>query len=188
VTRTRIGSPYVVEAMNQGVAAGCRAVVGYEANGGFLTASDIADPQTGAVLPALPTRDAALPIIAVLLSSKRSARPLSELVAELPPRFTASGLLSGFPNEEGKALVAHFQQAGADFANEVFTASFGDVTSMDFTDGARMTFGSEDIAHLRPSGNAPEFRVYTESSTDEAAVRNNDTVLGIVEGLKGGVE
>jgi phosphomannomutase len=188
VTRTRIGSPYVVEAMNEAVAAGRRVVVGYEANGGFLTASDIADPQTGAVLPALPTRDAALPIFAVLLSSKRSGKLLSKLVEELPPRYTASGLLRGFPNEEGKALVAHFEQAGADFANEMFSESFGDVASMDFTDGARMTFASGDIVHLRPSGNAPEFRVYTESSAEETAERNNDTALGIVEALKDGMD
>ena len=185
VSRTRIGSPYVIEAMNQAVGAGQKTVVGYEANGGFLTATDIVDPETGAVLPALPTRDAALPIIAVLLLSQRRGKTLSKLVAELPPRFTASGLLRGFPNEEGKALVARFQSSGTEFANEVFSVSFGGVESMDFTDGARMTFASGDIVHARPSGNAPEFRVYTESSTEEAAVGNNKIALGIIDELKG---
>jgi phosphomannomutase len=184
VTRTRIGSPYVVEAMDRAVDAGSKLVVGYEANGGYLTASDVTGPETGAVMPALPTRDAALPIIAALMSAKRKGKKLSELVADLPPRYTASGLLRGFPNDQGKALVAKFREAGAEFANEVFYSSFGEVESMDFTDGARTTFASGDIVHVRPSGNAPEFRVYTESSTEETAVRNNEVALGVVEQLK----
>jgi phosphomannomutase len=186
VTRTRIGSPYVVEAMNEAVAAGGKVVVGYEANGGFLLATDYVGPDLTGVLPALPTRDSALPIIAVLLSAKRSAKTLSELVAGLPQRYTASGLLRQFPNEQGKALVARFQEAGAPFASEVFSDSFGAVASLDFTDGARITFESEDVVHLRPSGNAPEFRVYTESSTEERAAANNQTAVGIVARLRQG--
>ncbi len=41
VYRTRIGSPYVIEEMEQELAAGQGSVAGYEANGGFLLASDI---------------------------------------------------------------------------------------------------------------------------------------------------
>ena len=81
--------------------------------------------------------------------------------------------------------MAEFQEAGAAFADEVFAGAFGAVASMDFTDGARMTFASGDVVHIRPSGNAPEFRVYTESSTADEAVRNNDPTLGIVETLQG---
>ena len=186
VTRTRIGSPYVVEAMNDAVAAGGSVVVGYEANGGFLTATDITVAGTGGVLPALPTRDAALPIIAVLLAARRKGVALSALVGDLPPRYTASGLLHEFPNDQGKALVAKFEEAGAPFAAEVFSGVFGDVESLDFTDGARVTFTSADIVHVRPSGNAPEFRVYTESSSEERAVSSNETAIGIVATLKQG--
>lgn len=185
VTRTRIGSPYVIEAMNEAVAAGHGVVVGYEANGGYLTATDITDPETGAVLPALPTRDAALPIIAVLLLAKRRGKTLSQLVAELPPRYTASGLLRDFPNAQGKALVAKFEKAGLAYANDVFAGAFGKVASMDFTDGARLTFLSDDIVHVRPSGNAPEFRVYTESDTEKKAISNNQAARDIVARLKG---
>jgi len=184
VARTRIGSPFVVEAMNDAVASGRGVVVGYEANGGFLTATDITDAGSGNVLPALPTRDAALPIVAVLLSAKRSGKTLSGLVSDLPPRYTASGLLQEFPNDQGKALVASFQEAGAPMAEEVFSGAFGPVASMDFTDGARITFDSDDVVHIRPSGNAPEFRVYTESSTENRAAANNETAIGIVAKLK----
>ncbi len=185
IARTKIGSPYVVEAMNAAVAAGSGPVVGYEANGGFLVASDITDPGTGAVLPALPTRDAALPILAALLAAKQAGGGLSGLIDALPPRVTASGLLRGFPNDQGKALVARFEEAGKPLAEEIFSPRFGPVESVDFTDGARITFDSADVVHFRPSGNAPEFRVYTESATEQQAITNNEAALKIVEGLKG---
>ena len=59
VIRTKIGSPFVIAAME---AAGGR-VVGYEANGGFLLGFDAALP--GGVITALPTRDFMLPILMV---------------------------------------------------------------------------------------------------------------------------
>jgi phosphomannomutase len=37
------------------------------------------------------------------------------------------------------------------------------------TDGLRITFANEEVIHLRPSGNAPEFRCYAEAKTDERA-------------------
>jgi phosphomannomutase len=184
ILRTKIGSPYVVEAMNNAAAAGRHPVVGYEANGGYLTASDITNGESGAVLKALPTRDAALPIIAALLAAG-PAGGLSALVDALPPRVTASGLLRGFPNDLGKALVARFEREGKALAGEVFSPAFGPVDSVNFTDGARITFESKDVVHFRPSGNAPEFRVYTESSTEARAVSSNKKALKIVEGMKG---
>lgn len=184
ISRTRIGSPYVVSSMIEAFGCGHARIVGYEANGGFLTATPMTDSRTGAVLEALPTRDAALPIISILLSSLRKRKTLSGLVRELPPRFTWSGLLREFPNTVGLALVESLRGRGEAFANETFSSAFGPVASMDFTDGARMIFASGDIVHLRPSGNAPEFRCYTESASAEQAARNNETALGIVAGMK----
>ncbi len=40
-----------------------------------------------------------------------------------------------------------------------------DVTAVDITDGLRMTLSNGDIVHLRPSGNAPELRCYSESGS-----------------------
>jgi len=37
------------------------------------------------------------------------------------------------------------------------------------TDGLRIFFNNGEIIHLRPSGNAPEFRCYAEAATDERA-------------------
>lgn len=177
--RTRIGSPYVIAAMNEAVQSGFERVVGYEANGGFLTATTF--ETEGRRLPPLPTRDAALPILALLLASRRSGRPLSTLVAALPERYTMSGLQRGVPNQRGKALVARFADEGAAVVSEIFGDIFGKVTDIDLTDGARITFESGDIVHLRPSGNAPEFRCYTESETVEKARSNNARALSIIK-------
>lgn len=181
IARTRIGSPFVIEAMNAARASGCAMVVGYEANGGFLTATDaiVGDRR----LTALPTRDAALPIIALLLLAKRRGLTISQVVGDLPQRFTCSGLQREVPSERGKAFVQRFQHGGAQVAEEVFGAAFGPIESLDFTDGARLTFASGDIVHLRPSGNAPEFRCYTESDTEACAVANNANALSIVKQL-----
>ena len=170
--------------MNEALGHGGKRIVGFEANGGFLTAMNITDPQTNAVLEALPTRDAALPIISLLALSLQKKMTLSGLAGELPRRFTMSGLLREFPSERGKTLVEAFRTQGEAFANETFASAFGSVASMDFTDGARMTFATGDVVHLRPSGNAPEFRCYTESSSEEQAARNNHTALEIVARMK----
>ena len=169
VARTRIGSPYVIAAMAEAVAAGRKAVVGYEANGGFLTATELASPLGGEPLSPLPTRDAVLPIVAALAMARREGRPLSSIVADLPPRFTRSGLRRGVPTERSLELVRRFERGGAAAVDEVFGGAFGEPRSTDFTDGARLTFASGEIVHLRPSGNAPELRCYAEADSDERA-------------------
>ncbi|MGO2233635.1 MAG: hypothetical protein ACTH5B_06140 [Marinomonas sp.] len=44
-----------------------------------------------------------------------------------------------------------------------------EVVSIDETDGLRMTLNNGDIAHLRPSGNAPELRCYVETGSNNCA-------------------
>jgi phosphomannomutase len=44
-------------------------------------------------------------------------------------------------------------------------ADFGAIVWLDYTDGLRMGFDQGDVIHLRPSGNADEFRVYVVSNT-----------------------
>ena len=180
VFRTRIGSPYVVASMMASVRSGHETVVGYEANGGFLTATDIVSPDTGALLKALPTRDAALPVLALLFHAAKQNKPVSSLVSSLPPRFTHSGLLRNFPSEKGNRLVEEFREGGPEKVNRLFEKTFGTVETLDFTDGARMTFRSGDVVHFRPSGNAPEFRCYTESSSESSAMEINDLALRLL--------
>ncbi len=46
---------------------------------------------------------------------------------------------------------------------------FKPIFGMIFTDGARIIFKNKDVIHLRPSGNAPEFRCYSNANTQERA-------------------
>lgn len=179
ISRTKIGSPYVISAMKEAAEKKPGTVVGYEANGGYLTASDMINAE-GKILKALPTRDAVLPIIAVLLLSQQEGKSLSRLVAELPPRFTVSGLLSPFAVETSKEIIKDLTENKEKSIDKFFRADFGKARSFDFTDGVRITFTDGNIVHLRPSGNAPELRCYTESSTEKEAKENNEKALHIV--------
>jgi phosphomannomutase len=181
VSRTRIGSPFVISSMKKALQQGYRAVVGYEANGGFLTASDINSRDTGNVLRALPTRDAALPILGALRRQSLTGKSLSEQLLELPSTFTYSGLIRRFPNELGHSIVAALEEGGLTLAAQYFQETFGPPEEMDLTDGARITFSSGEIVHLRPSGNAPEFRCYTEAGGEDVALANNRKALKIIE-------
>jgi phosphomannomutase len=80
VVRTKIGSPYVIAGMEQALASGSKAVVGFEANGGVLLGSEIV--MNSRVLPPLPTRDAALPIICALASAARMPERSLRLAAD----------------------------------------------------------------------------------------------------------
>ena len=164
VRRTRIGSPYVIEEMHRAVDDGAKSVVGYEANGGFLTASPIA--LEGGVLEPLPTRDPVIIHLSIICESIRMNGPISGLSSSLPQRFTASGRLKEFPLEKSHAKIAELT-AGGGAAIEAMFPEFGAVTGTDTTDGLRITFANDEILHLRPSGNAPELRCYTEASSED---------------------
>jgi phosphomannomutase len=169
VIRTRVGSPYVLAALDEvlhATAPGNPAgVAGFEANGGFLLSTPVS--RAGRSLRPLPTRDAALPII-TLLSAARSRRlPLSALLRGLPARFTASDRLQDFSRERSAQRLSVLETPAA--AAELLDHRCGELTAFDQTDGLRMTFASGDIVHLRPSGNAPELRCYVESDTASKA-------------------
>jgi len=176
IERTRIGSPYVIAAMQH--MPGSR-VVGYEANGGFLTMRDI--PLGGHVLSALPTRDAAIVPLAILSLARNQACTVSALCKALPPRFTHSDRLQNFPTETSRSLLAPLY--GQDGTGDVQAAqallgdAFGRIENIDTTDGIRMRLASGDIIHLRPSGNAPELRCYTESDSPARATQLNAQCL-----------
>ncbi len=186
VRRTRIGSPYVIEAMLEAIAAGRRRVVGYEANGGFLTGTDLI--LDGRTLGALPTRDAVLLLLGVLLLAHREGRPVSALATDLPARYTASDRLQEFPLPSSRAVLARFETGDPDAdraaAEALFGSLCGTLTAVDRTDGVRMTFDSGEVVHLRPSGNAPEFRCYNEAASLDRAAELNAACLAVLEGLR----
>jgi phosphomannomutase len=182
VVRTRIGSPYVIAAMQAAVEAGSERVVGYEANGGFLTMS--AMRRDDRELSPLPTRDAAIVGLALLLCARECGCRLSELQARLPQRYTASDRLKAFPTEVSGARIAALAEGGAPAIEAAFPA-LGPVAAIDQTDGLRVTFANNEIVHLRPSGNAPELRCYNEADSPERASALNRACLAILAGWRG---
>lgn len=161
--RTRIGSPYVIAAMER---ARLNPVVGYEANGGFLLGSDV-DVGQGR-LAALTTRDAVLPMIMLLTAARAGRRKVSDLVAGLPARYTFSDRLQNVNVEACRDMLEDLSRNPHSFPLLVDAPS-GRVVGLDTTDGVRATLHSGDILHLRLSGNAPELRCYAEASTPDSA-------------------
>lgn len=187
ITRTRIGSPYVITEMKALSARGVAPVVGYEANGGFLTDSAVA--REGRELPALPTRDAVIVAVTVIGAARAQGLPLSALSAELPQRYTHSDRLKDFPTELSAERLAAFrtgdEEADRSALEGVFGAEFGPIAGVDHTDGVRMTLVDGDVVHLRPSGNAPELRAYTEAGSPERAEDLSQRCLAILDRWRG---
>ncbi len=183
VERCRIGSPYVIAAMQQMRAGGAQAIVGYEANGGFLTDSDI--DIDGRKLTALPTRDAVIVPLAILQLTATSGTTVSGLLDSLPRRFTASDRLKNFPNDVSQAHLARLNSSDPmqdrKNAEAMLGDIFGKVVAVDTTDGIRISFASDEVVHLRASGNAPELRCYTEADSSKRAVEMNRQAMACLE-------
>jgi phosphomannomutase len=218
VRKTRIGSPYVIQAMQAALNDGYRRVVSWEANGGFLLGSDI-ELNDGA-LKALPSRDAILPILCVLHAAAEQSKSLSELFDTLPKWYGSAGLIDDFPQETSRAILEYFspaEEAGhwtefgpeevvlrdvnqqivvqwpnddpraqtmrqkREILEKLFSPAkgFGRVIRINTQDGVRCYFSNDNIAHIRPSGNAPQLRIYAQARTQERA--DAIVAMGIAE-------
>jgi phosphomannomutase len=160
VLRTRVGSPYVIAGMAQAETEGAEAVVGFEANGGFLLGSDVT--RDGRTLPALPTRDAMLPILATLAAARGAGLSLADLVASLSVGETASDRLPNTPAEHSGAFL---RRLGQEAYRRDFVRPVGTPRAVDEQDGVRMELDGGRTIHFRASGNAPELRCYAEAGT-----------------------
>ena len=109
VTRTRVGSPFVIAGMEQVKRAGFDTVVGFAANGGFLLGAPLT--IAGRPLPALPTRGAVLPILATLAAAREAGLTLAGLVACLDAGEKASSRLPEIAPERSGALLARLTEA-----------------------------------------------------------------------------
>ncbi|MFC6791329.1 hypothetical protein ACFQE0_17925 [Methylobacterium komagatae] len=164
VVRTKVGSPFVIAGMEEATRDGAKLIVGYEANGGFLLGSDVA--LANGTLPALPTRDAMLPIVATLAAAKRAGLSLADLVASLDAGEMASDRLPETPSEKSSAFLAKLTE---DAFRSEFLRPVGTVESVDSRDGVRMVLSGNRTIHFRASGNAPELRCYAEAKTADEA-------------------
>jgi len=205
--KTRIGSPYVIAAMDDLRREGTHGkILGWEANGGFLTGTDVVLAR--GTLRALPSRDSTLPILATLFAAVEGKVSLSALWRRLPARFGRSGLIDEFPVAASKAILRELAPAGAVVEVEFdqhgvpihgsgsdgasaelpepalsvwrrvrgslarfFTpaSGFDAIVRINVLDGVRVTFQNGDVAHVRPSGNAPQLRIYANSDTQARA-------------------
>jgi phosphomannomutase len=195
--KTRIGSPFVITGMEAALAKGKQRVCGWEANGGFLTGSPIT--RNGATLAPLPTRDAGLPILGVLFAAEQNGLSLVDLFARLPKRFSRAALLKQFPRATALKIVARFSPPGSgdtirkDLA-QFFTPALGfaGIDRVDYTDGVRVLFTNGDVAHVRPSGNADELRIYavadSQDRADAIAAMGIEEPAGILRRMEKAVE
>ena len=209
VRQTKIGSPYVVDAMYDKLKKDPNAkVVSWESNGGFLLGSDWT--IYGNSLRALPTRDAVLPLISVLLLALEGNETISRLITlKLPGRYTNADVIDNktpdcevYTAKMGKTIIEMLSPENTDIKQVDFTEKglrtndaepdpgitgklvcikeklrsyftkergFKEIVSVNFLDGIRIVFSNNDVVHLRPSGNAPEFRMYATADTQEKA-------------------
>ncbi len=180
IERTRIGSPYVIAGM-ESLVEGDATVAGYEANGGFLLQTDVT--LDGRTLKALPTRDALLPMLAVLYKVRKEMIGVVDLLKKLPRRFTLSDRLKEFPTAISKEKIAEI--AEKNLGEKLFGGiAGGKLVSVNTVDGYRMEFDTKDIIHLRPSGNAPELRCYVESDARPRAAELLSASLKLMEGWR----
>ena len=196
--KTRIGSPFVIAGMEAALAKGKKRVCGWEPNGGFLTGSPIV--RNGGILQPLLTRDAGLPILGVLFAAEQFGLSLVDLFARLPKRFSRAALLKHFPRATALKIVDRFSPSSGD-AEEIredlaqfFTPAqgFAGIAHVDYTDGVRILFANGEVAHVRPSGNADELRIYavadTQSRADAIAAMGVAEPAGILRKMEKAVD
>ncbi|WP_421532625.1 phosphomannomutase [Lelliottia amnigena] len=178
VTRTKIGSPYVIAAFDE-LKLSHPSVAGFEANGGYLLASDLT--INGKKLSALPTRDAVLPALMLLVAANTG--DISTLVANLPQRFTWSDRLKDFPSDRSQSIIESALLSPEKFI-KLLELTPRSCISIDQTDGIRFNLDNGDVFHLRPSGNAPELRCYTEAADEYHAKQYVEKILSQISTIK----
>ncbi|KAJ5161894.1 hypothetical protein N7492_007286 [Penicillium capsulatum] len=220
--KTKIGSPYVIASMQNAASRGCRRVLGWEANGGFLTGSDL--EVDGRKLAALPTRDAVLPLLCVLFAARKRQTTVPALFKTLPTRYSRASVIRNFPRPTSAKIVARFsplqpatgtEVRGVSYADEITAldanggavttnereneqisqirrelqkvfsadAGFSPVQLTNYTDGVRVLFRNNDVAHIRPSGNADELRIYSVSDSQARAEEICNQAIAEPDGL-----
>jgi phosphomannomutase len=176
--RTKVGSPFVIAAMEKARRAGKRGIAGFEANGGFFTATPFKLGRF--VLAPLPTRDCFLPILAVLASARQAKQPLSSYAAQFALPVALAGRVENYATERSAKLMTRLSSTAGP---QAFFASFGRVRKVSRLDGLRVTFADKSVVHLRPSGNAPEFRCYVEAASMKEAEALLARALGLVSSV-----
>ena len=77
--------------------------------------------------------------------------------------FTAADRVTEVPSERSLGFIDTL--IGDPAARAGFFGGLGPEQGIDTTDGLRLSFAGGQVVHLRPSGNAPECRVYAEAGS-----------------------
>lgn len=116
---------------------------GFESNGGLIFAE------------MMYSRDGGMTAISLLNLMKKTGKTLKELVAELPTFFIEKDKVDCPPELNQKILDQMKQEYRSHQINEL--------------DGLKIFFKDDSWILFRPSGNAPEFRVFAEAMTKKEA-------------------
>jgi phosphomannomutase len=135
----------------------------------------------------------------VLFAAEQNGVSLIDLFARLPKRFSRAALLKQFPRAKALKIVDRFSPPAAGEAirkdlAQFFSPALGfdSIAGVDYTDGVRILFANGEVAHVRPSGNADELRIYavadTQSRADAIAAMGIEEPAGILRRMEKAVE
>jgi len=142
VIRTKVGSPYVVESMIMNALS-----FGFEANGGGISEE------------VMLSRDAGSTMIKILNILSRNKISLKDLVDTLPRFFLY--------REKVECPMILYPK----ILDIVKSKNWGCNTRIEDIDGVKIWVGDDSWVLFRPSMNAPEFRVFAESKSEEDVTR-----------------
>lgn len=177
VISTKIGSPYVISAMRK-LSKEYSSVASYEANGGFLVETIL--ESTIGKLDILETRDALLPLLSILKLSVDKNIKLSDMYSLIPKRVTYSSKIDNFALEKSKLLQDELKKETSSLKSDISMIVDYPLKEINLLDGVRLIFKNEDIVHIRPSGNAPELRIYTESDSLTKSKEMNKKIVTLL--------
>ena len=183
--KTRIGSPFVIAGMEAALGKGKTARLRMGAQWRLPhRLTHRAQRRHPATAPH-PGRGFAYPGSAVCRGASwaladRSLRPPAQT---LQPRRPAEA----FPSRdrvENRGPILATQAARQSIRNDLarfFTPAqgFAGIAHVDYTDGVRILFANGEVAHVRPSGNADELRIYAVADTQSRA--DAITAMGVEE-------
>jgi len=109
---TNVGSPYVIAQMNTYLEMMTDeksdingAVVGWESNGGFMTATDIV--YNGQTIKAIPSRDAMSPMMFTLALMKSRGVNIQDLLNQYQRYFVNTATIKQFPREVSSKIIEY---------------------------------------------------------------------------------
>ena len=117
------------------------------------------------------TRDAALPLLSVLVLAQEQGATVANLFEGITPkRYGDAGLvdMDDFDDcQKVTSLLADPKFEITRYFSNVL--GFATVDRVDLTDGVRIYFENGEVAHVRGSGNAPQLRIYSLANTQKRA-------------------